>query len=189
MVSATGYLSKISVEQFELQTGLDTIVLSPIVGHEVQLVLSYVLPAVTASDTSKSYRCYSDYSNLEYKVYDKTAKTSVDDFHVQYPLLILEVLFCQPPNYRCRWPAEMEMVPSAGAFTVTTRKQDTVSLALKQRGAVSVRCRVDKPIRYVCCLMYGKFVRKVTLADNMEGFLPIYHLVLIPWYQCLVVST
>ena len=171
MVSAAGYLSKnIGLGNLNSKSGLDTIVLSPIVGHEVQLVLSYV-PAVTASDTSKSYRCYSDYSNLEYKVYDKTAKTSVDDFHVQYPLLILGGAV--PVSHQVQVSVTSrngDVVPSAGAFTVTTRKQDTVSLALKQRGAVSVRC--SGQTNPICMLfdVYGKFVRKVTLADNMGGF-------------------
>jgi len=89
-VAAMGYLSQ-TVECD--MTGSDAVTvpdmaLSPITGTVVNIKLTYT-PARLQNEPAETQNWYSDYSNVDYTVYNKTKNEAVTVISVQYPQIIL----------------------------------------------------------------------------------------------------
>ena len=64
------------------------VALSPITGAVVNINLTYT-PAHAEGEVVETQNWYSDYSNVDYEVYNKTTNRAISDIHVQYPQIVL----------------------------------------------------------------------------------------------------
>ena len=91
-IAAVGYLSQ-TFDCTSFLTGTNNITmpdikLVPITGAIIDLVLSYI-PAHSLGEQPSIQSKYKDYNNMNYEIFNKSKNTTVDNFHVQYPQIVL----------------------------------------------------------------------------------------------------
>lgn len=90
-IAATGYISQ--TIDCDMVSGGSTftvpdVALSPITGAVVNINLTYT-PAHAEGEAADTQNWYSDYSNVDYEVYNKITNCAISDIHVQYPQIVL----------------------------------------------------------------------------------------------------
>ena len=90
-IAATGYISK--TIDCDMTSGGSTVTvpdvaLSPITGAVVNINLTYT-PAHAEGEADETQNWYSDYSNVDYEVYNITTGHAITDISVQYPQIVL----------------------------------------------------------------------------------------------------
>ena len=88
-VSSPNYLSKtLTFSNFSGGSDLGIISLSPIAGARIALNLSYTR-SLAPGETSVAETGYSDYRNVDYRLFDRTKNKEITQFVVQYPEIAL----------------------------------------------------------------------------------------------------
>ncbi len=91
-VAASGYINQ--TIDCDMSSGggstvtVPDVALSPITGAVVNINLTYT-PAHAEGEAAETQNWYSDYSNVDYEVYNKTTNRAISDIHVQYPQIVL----------------------------------------------------------------------------------------------------
>ena len=91
-IAAPGYISQ-TMNCDELMTGgsnitLPDVALSPITGVVLNVNLTYT-PAHAHGEQVETQNWYSDYSNVDYEVYNSSTGQTLTGVHVQYPQIVL----------------------------------------------------------------------------------------------------
>jgi len=90
-IAASGYINQ--TIDCDMTSGgsivtVPDVALSPITGAVVNINLTYT-PAHAEGEVVETQNWYSDYSNVDYEVYNKTTNRAISDIHVQYPQIVL----------------------------------------------------------------------------------------------------
>lgn len=88
-VSADDYITEtMTVIGLSADKDLGDIMLDKITGARIGLNLTFT-PSVAEGETAETQDWYEDYENIEYLVYNTTARKEVEKFSVQYPTIVL----------------------------------------------------------------------------------------------------
>lgn len=95
VVAANEYISQII--QFDELSNIETlsnILLESISGARINMTFTYT-PSVLEGESSEVQDGFEDYTNVSYTIYNNTAQTAINNFHVQFPYIVLLEEVCE----------------------------------------------------------------------------------------------
>lgn len=88
-VSSDDYITEtLTVSGLTEAKDLGDIILEKITGARIGLNLTFT-PSVAEGETAETQDWYEDYENIEYSLYNNTARKEIEKFSVQYPTIVL----------------------------------------------------------------------------------------------------
>ena len=88
-VSSDDYITEtLTISGLTEAKDLGDIILDKITGARIGLNLTFT-PSVAEGETAETQDWYEDYENIEYSLYNNTARKEIEKFSVQYPTIVL----------------------------------------------------------------------------------------------------
>ena len=167
-VAASGYMSQ-TVECD--MTGGNTVVvpdvaLSPITGAVINVNLTYT-PAHLESEPAEVQNWYSDYSNVDYEVYNKTTGRSMTGVHVQYPQIVLTEDVNDGDVLELTATSRKDAFKPVKATVTIAEQRATATFNILEKGKVAAKFRKNINPSVVGTL-YGAD-KKLVKSDNFTG--------------------
>ena len=132
--SQTDYVSQsvsLTTEELQQSTAVPTFELKDINGTTINMTLTYT----PVEGDTQSY--FSDYANVNYSVYDETAKQQVTEMNVQYPQIVLMESLPEGTELTITATSKNgKFMPVSGKATVDSKDVAEVTLPIVQLGGI-----------------------------------------------------